>query len=126
MPSDAYRLIFRALRRRAQLTFSYNELARECCPVILGYAADSREVLFAYQFAGATSGKSKLPQWRCFYLENIRDLRSRPGAWLEGTSHTQAQTCVHFVDVDANIPDTLTRKAPLPFGSPKLQPPRRG
>jgi hypothetical protein len=126
MPSDAYRLIWRALRRREQITFRYRDLARECCPVILGYAAASREVLFAYQFAGATSGRSKLPQWRCFYLENVRDLSSRSGTWLEGTSHTQAQTCVHFVDVDANIPETLTRIRPLTFGSEKLQPPRRG
>ena len=57
---------------------------------------------------------------------NIRDLQSRPGAWQEGTSHTQAQTCVHFVDVDVNVPETLTRKRPLPFGSDQLQPPRRG
>jgi len=125
MPSDAYKLIFRALRRRAQLTFRYRDLPRECCPVILGYAADGREVLFAYQFAGSTSGKTKLPQWRCFHIENIRDLSSRPGAWLEGASHMQAQTCVHFVDVDVNIPETLARRQPLPFGSDKLQPPRR-
>src|SRR4051794_4936455 len=126
MPSDAYKLIFRALRRREQLMFSYQGLPRECCPVILGYAADGREVLLACQFAGATGSKTKLPQWRCFYVYGISDLRSRPGAWLEGTSHTQAQNCVHFVDVDANIPATLTHKRPLAFGSKKLRPPRRG
>jgi hypothetical protein len=126
MPSDAYKLIFQALRQGEQLTFSYQGLPRECCPVILGYAADGREVLFAYQFSGATSSKTKLPQWRCFYVEGIGDLRSRAGAWLEGTSHTQAQTCVQFVDVDVNVPESLTRKRPLPFGSDQLRPPRRG
>jgi len=126
MPSDAYKLIFRALRRREQLTFSYQELPRECCPVILGYAADGREVLFAYQFSGATSSKTTLPQWRCFSVEAISDLRSRPGYWLEGSSHRQAQTCVHFVDVDVNVPETLTRKRPLAFGSDELRPTRRG
>ena len=124
MPSDAYTLIFQALRRREQLTFSYQAQPRECCPVILGYAADGREVLFAYQFSGATSSKTKLPQWRCFYVEGIGDLRSRPGAWLEGTSHTQAQSCVYFVDVDVNVPETLTRERPLLFGSDELRPPR--
>jgi hypothetical protein len=126
MPSDAYKLIFQALRQGEQLTFSYQGLPRECCRVILGYAADGREVLFAYQFSGATSSKTKLPQWRCFYVEGIGDLRSRAGAWLEGTSHTQAQTCVQFVDVDVNVPESLTRKRPLPFGSDQLRPPRRG
>jgi len=126
MPSDAYKLIFRALRRREQLTFSYQGLPRECCPVILGYAADGREVLFAYQFAGATSSKTKLPQWRCFSIEGIGDLRSRPGTWLEGTSHTQAQSCVYFVDVDVNVPESLMRDIPLAFGAKALRPPRRG
>jgi hypothetical protein len=126
MPSGAYKLIFRALRRREQLTFSYQGLPRECCPVILGYAADGREVLFAYQFAGATSSKTKLPQWRCFHVEGIDDLRSRAGAWLEGTSHTQAQSCVYFVDVDVNVPESLLRDIPLAFGAKALRPPRRG
>jgi hypothetical protein len=125
MPSNTYTLIFRALRRREQLTFSYQGLSRECCPVILGYAADGREVLFAYQFAGATSSKTKLPQWRCFYLGSIRDLRPRSGAWLEGTSHTQAQTCVCFVDVDINVPESLMRDLPLAFGAKALRSPRR-
>ena len=125
MPSEAYRLIYRALRRREQLTFSYQGLPRECCPVILGYAADGREVLLACQFAGTTSSRSKLPQWRCFYIDGMSDLRSRPGAWLEGTSHTQAQNCVHFVDVDVNVPESLTRDPPLAFGAKALRPPRR-
>jgi hypothetical protein len=125
MPSNTYTLIFRALRRREQLTFSYQGLSRECCPVMLGYAADGREVLFAYQFAGATSSKTKLPQWRCFSVEGIGDLRPRPGAWLEGTSHTQAQSCVHFVDLDVNAPESLTRDLPLAFGANALRAPRR-
>jgi hypothetical protein len=125
MPSEAYRLIYRALRRREQLTFSYQGRPRECCPVILGYAADGREALLACQFAGATSSRSKLPQWRCFYIGGISDLGSRPGAWLEGASHTQAQNCVHFVDVDVNVPETLTRDLPLAFGAKALRPPRR-
>jgi hypothetical protein len=33
---------------------------------------------------------------------------------------------VPFVDVDANIPETLKRLAPLPFGSRVLLPPRAG
>jgi hypothetical protein len=31
---------------------------------------------------------------------------------------------VQFVDVDANIPATLKRDEPLPFGSKELRPPR--
>jgi len=126
MPSDAYALIWDAVRRRQQVIFHYRDHRRECCPVILGYAADGREALFAYQFAGSTSKSSKLPQWRCFHIEGISDLQSRSGGWLEGTSHKQEQRCVQCIDVDVNIPDTLNRDAPLPFGSPELRRPRHG
>jgi hypothetical protein len=125
MPSDAYALIWQAVRERQPLTFRYGDHRREVCPLILGYAADGQERLSAYQFAGGTSGKKKLPEWRCFDLTKMSEITTRPGPWLEGDSHTQAQSCVRYVDVDANIPDTLTRKAPLRFGAPELQPPRR-
>ena len=126
MPSNAYRLIWRAIRRRRQLVFRYGGSDREACPLILGYSADGREALFAYQFAGATSGQSKLPDWRCFYVADIDGLRSRLGPWHEGTSHKQTQSCVRHIDVDANVADTLKQEKPLPFGSPLLRPPRRG
>ncbi len=64
--------------------------------MILGYAADGREVLFAYQFAGATSEEIEAAAMALLLSPGIRDLRSRLGDWLEGTSHTQAQNCVHL------------------------------
>jgi len=124
--SDVYKLIFQALRRREQLTFFYQGLPRECCPVILGYAADGREVLFAYQFSGATSSRSKLPAMALLLCRRHQRSPVATGILARRPSHTQAQTCVHFVDVDVNVPDTLTRKRPLPFGSDQLRPPRRG
>jgi hypothetical protein len=124
MPSEIYALIRQAVRSRRQLTCVYENRKRECCPLILGYSADGSEVVFVYQFAGSSSGR--LPNWRCLYLAKITGLRTRSGDWYEGDSHKQAQTCVQFVDVDANIPGTLTRDDPLPFGSRDLQPPRRG
>jgi hypothetical protein len=126
MPSPLYEIIWRAVRQHEQIVFVYDGHAREASPVILGYDANGEEALFAYQFGGVTSGNKKLPEWRCFKLAKIRDLATRTGAWKEGASHTQPQSCVQHVDVDANIPDTLTRDGPLPFGHPKLRPPRRG
>jgi hypothetical protein len=126
MPSETYQLLRQAVRERHQLMFRHKGRPRQTSPVILGYAADGREVLFAWQFGGETSKGSKLPGWRCFYLEEMSDVAARAGRWFEGDSHTQAQTCVHRVDVDANIPDTLIEEEPLPFGSSKLRPPRQG
>lgn len=123
-PTETYRLIWRAVRERQHLLFDYDGRQRDVCPVILGYAQDGREALKAYQVGGATSSGS-LPAWRDFYLERIRALQLRPGAWRQGDSHKRAQTFVKFVDVDANVPHTLNRPAPLPFGSPFLLRPRQ-
>jgi hypothetical protein len=126
MPSDIYDQIWHAVRERKQIVFSYDGAKREVCPLILGYTADGEEKVFTYQFAGATSRGSKLPEWRCFFLARMKVLQVRPGEWREGTSHKQPQSCVPLVDVDANIPETLGRLAPLPFGSRMLLPPRAG
>jgi hypothetical protein len=124
MPSEVYVRVWHAVRERKQIIFSYDGARREVCPLVLGYAADGEEKVFAYQFAGATSRGSKLPNWRCFSLANVKTMQLREGEWYEGTIHKQSQSCVRFVDVDANIAETLLRPAPLPFGSRALRPPR--
>ena len=126
MPSDCYCLIWEAARGRRQITCTYDGFHREACPVILGYSVDGEEKVFVYQFAGQSSrANAKLPQWRCLDVDEMRDLKSRNGPWFEGVSHKQAQSCVRFVDIDVNVPETLERTAPLAFGSPLLRPPRR-
>jgi len=125
MPSETYRLVWDAVRRHRQLTFSYHGRLREACPTVLGYAKHGSEMLIAYQFGGETTGNAPLPAWRSFKLDEVSDLRSRSGDWQGGSSHRKPQAVVQFVDVDANIPETLQRDAPLPFGAPELQPPRQ-
>jgi hypothetical protein len=51
-------------------------------------------------------------------------MSSRKSGWREGASHKTTQSCIQFVDLDINIPDTLTHPKPLGFGSPLLRPPR--
>jgi hypothetical protein len=91
----------------------------------LGYSTDAQETVFAFQFGGEST--NKLPVgggWRCLRLAGVTDIRLRGGEWHDGTRHSTPQTCVRYVDVDANIPETLTRRQPLAFGSPHLRPPR--
>jgi hypothetical protein len=125
-PSSTYTTVWQALRQRRQIVFSYHGKPRAACPIVLGYAADGGEALSAYQVGGESSGGRPLPGWRCFRLAEIADLEMRDGEWREGDSHKQPQACVRFVDVDVNIPATLTRPEPLAFGSPELLPPRGG
>jgi hypothetical protein len=123
-PSAFYRLLWQAIRNRQQIVCVYDALPREACPLVLGYTEDGDEAAAVYQIGGKSSQGRKLPGWRCFHLHKVRLLQARPGDWFEGDSHKQPQSCVRFVDVDANIPDTLTRRQPLPFGSPELRRPR--
>jgi hypothetical protein len=124
-PSETYRLVWHAVRQRQHILFEYNGRPRDACPVILGYSEIGREAVKVYQVGGATSAsQGKLPAWRDIYLDGIAGLRLCPGAWREGDSHKRPQSFVKFVDVDTNIPDTLNRPSPLPFGSPLLMPPR--
>lgn len=123
-PSETYVLIWQAVRERQHILFDYNGQHRDACPIILGYSEDGREAVKVYQVAGGTSSNGKLPAWRDIYLDGMSGLRLSPGPWREGDSHKRPQAFVKFVDVDTNIPDTLTRPGPLPFGSPLLRPPR--
>lgn len=117
-------LIRQAVLERLHILFEYNEQRRDACPIILGYSDDGREAMKVYQVGGGTSSKGKLPAWRDIYLDGVSGLRLSPGPWREGDSHKRPQAFVKFVDVDVNIPETLTRPDPLPFGSPLLRPPR--
>jgi hypothetical protein len=125
-PSTVYKQIWRAVRERKQIICTFDGKYREACPIILGYAADGSERVLVFQFGGVTSPRSRLPGWRSFLLTKIHDLKLRDGRWIEGGTHRQTQSHIQFIDVDVNIPQTLTRPAPLPFGSPQLQPPRGG
>jgi hypothetical protein len=123
-PSTNYVLVWQAVRKRQHILFAYNEQRRDACPIILGYSEDGREAMKVYQVGGGTSSKGKLPAWRDIYLDGVSGLRLSLGSWREGDSHRRPQSFVKFVDVDVNIPDTLTRPGPLAFGSPLLRPPR--
>ena len=124
MVSQSYAKIWHAMRERMQITCEYQARYREACPIILGYSAEGQERVLVFQVGGQTSAGSKLPGWRSFDVAGSRDLKLRKGPFVEGDRHTRAQSLIRFVDVDVNIPETLTRSVPLPFGSPELRPPR--
>jgi len=125
-PSAVYRSFWEAIRTRKQIICSYGGRHREVCPTILGYNKDEREAVLVFQFGGEST--TRLPpggEWRCFDLARVTDLRLRSGPWHGDARHSAPQPCIRYVDVDVNIPETLTRERPLAFGSPELRPPRR-
>src|SRR6476661_7673898 len=101
MPSATYALFRNAILGEKQVVCSYGGRSRELCPHIIGINRSGEEVVLAWQFAGASSGK--LPQWRCLKLANVGDTRTRVGHWHAGGSHRREQTCVTGIDLDINI-----------------------
>lgn len=99
---------------------------REACPHILGYKISGKDAVFVFQIGGESTSRL-LPEgdWRCFDLDRLTDIQLRDGPWRGGTRHSKPQSCIQFVDVDVNVPETLTRRQPLRFGSRALRPPRR-
>jgi hypothetical protein len=125
-PSTIYRLIWKAARARKQITCIYGGCYREAVPAHLGLQ-DAR-----------AGGRIRVSIRRRHHVEAAATRRLallrprrrdgvalRDGRWHSGTHHTKTQTCIQFVDVDVNVPDTLKRRQPLTFGSPDLRPPRR-
>ena len=125
-PSTVYRIIWKAIRARKQIVCSYEHHPREVFAHILGYKASGEEAVLVFQVGGESS-KSLSPagEWRCFDLDGIADIQVRERPWRSGSRHRKAQTCIRFVDVDVNVPETLTRPQPLAFGSAALRPPRQ-
>ena len=101
MPSPAYTLFRNAILAEQQVTCLYGGAIRELCPHIIGTNKNREEVVLAWQFAGASSGK--LPQWRCLKLANVENARARDGRWHEGGSHKTVQSCVTDIDLDLNV-----------------------
>ncbi|MGN6585678.1 MAG: hypothetical protein ACTHJV_18440 [Rhizobiaceae bacterium] len=105
MPSRTYELFAEAMRDRKQILCLYGGYRRELCPTVLGHSGDEEKAL-TFQFAGQSrSGLPRGGEWRCLFLQKVRDVQLRDGPWRSGDSHTQPQGCVETVDLDVN-PDS--------------------
>ena len=101
MPSAIYTIFRDAILNEQQVVCNYGGMRREVCPHIIGRDRDGEEAVLAWQFVGESS--SKLPNWRCLKLKNVRVARAQEGPWLAGGSHLATQTCVTDIDLDINV-----------------------
>lgn len=99
MASPSYRLFAWAVENHAPLRCRYKGFPREFCPITLGHNTEGDEVAHVWQTGGVTSGK--LPAWRTFQLDNVRDLEFDEGEWESGSSKGGRAPTMH-VDYDAN------------------------
>jgi hypothetical protein len=83
---------------KKEIVCEYDGYARKLCAVILGHTGGQEKAL-TYQFGGQS--KSGLPpngEWRCLFLEKVRNVHLRDGPWRGGDRHTQPQGCVEDVN----------------------------
>jgi hypothetical protein len=102
----------RAILERKQITCTYKGAYREICAHILGHTARVEKTL-VYQFAGEST--TTLPpggQWRCFFVAEIKDVRTREGRWHTGSGHSKPQECVAelYIDVNTAVPNQPGRR----------------
>jgi AbrB family looped-hinge helix DNA binding protein len=94
----------------------YQGHARVFCPHVLGWCEGAARCL-AYQFAGSSSSGRIFPgspnNWRCFQVDELRNVRLQSGRWHGGPSHERPQRCMDTVDVDVEKPETLPHRVLL-------------
>ncbi len=102
MPSPAHALFLEAMREKRPVACTYQGHIREICPIMLGRTALEEKAL-VFQFGGTTSaGRLTKPDWKCFFLDEVRDAVLLEGRWHAGTQHSAAQHCMKMVEYDVN------------------------
>ena len=85
-----YQLVRQAILDKDQVIATYNRHSREMCPHVLGTKNGRQQALF-YQFGG-TSSSGLSPDgsgdnWRCIFINQLRDVSVRKGAWHSAPNH---------------------------------------
>ena len=96
---DTYALLERAITGREQVIATYDGAVREFCPHALGTKRGKPHVL-GYQVAGES--RHGLPlggDWRCFAVDRLTHLTTRPGRWHTALNAFNPQSCLDVIDL---------------------------
>lgn len=101
-------LIRRAMLHKSPIQAVYKERRRMLCPHVLGRNKDGRLQVLCYQFAGESSrglehGESAA-NWRCIPLDGLRSVELLDLPWRSGVKHSNIQTCIEYIELDAEDP----------------------
>ena len=104
MPSGEYNLIREAIIHKHQVFATYKGHFREMCPHTLGLKNGREQALFV-QFGGSSESRGTIgrdnPIWVCARVDGLSNVGARMGDWHTIDIHTQDQTCVDEIDVEA-------------------------
>ncbi|MBS7542013.1 hypothetical protein [Ancylobacter oerskovii] len=102
--SGVFDLFVRSAREKRPLACRYDGHERELCVHVVGYKHGDARAL-AFQFAGGSaSGLPSGGEWRCLFLERVRDARLIDGDW-RSPPWTQPQSCVDEIVVEVGKKD---------------------
>lgn len=102
MPSRNFEIIRSAIINRQQIHAIYKGYRRQMCPHALGYTDETEHALF-YQFGGESSTGLVRPiaspygsgeNWRCVFVEQMKQVSAVDGPWYSARNHSQRQHCV--------------------------------
>jgi hypothetical protein len=101
-------LIRRAMLRKSPIQAIYLHRRRMLCPHVLGTNKDGRLQVLCYQFGGESSrglehGNSPA-NWRCIPLNGLSEIELLDLPWRSGAKHSNIQTCIEYIEVDAEDP----------------------
>jgi hypothetical protein len=103
---DAYEIVRQAILNKLHVVATYNGHLREMCPHTLGTKRGRQQGLF-YQFGGtSSSGLSRAgspENWRCIFIDQLRDISTRDGEWHTAPNHSRPQTCVDLIDAEVTF-----------------------
>jgi len=104
MNGATYQIIREAIRKRQNISATYKDYFRVMTPHVLGHK-DGQEKCLLYQFDGQSSSATTFPEnspqnWRCVFVDELRNVVVVCGILHTCDQHTKRQTCVDDVDVE--------------------------
>lgn len=102
---DIHPLVYAAVVGRRPMAAVYDGCRRLLCPHKLGWSRGGQRRVLCYQYGGeSVSGlqsQNSPANWRCLALEKLSAVELLDDAWHSAPNHSQPQTCIERVEVDA-------------------------
>jgi len=102
---EVRRLVYAAVVGRRPLVGLYDGCQRWLCPHKLGWNRGGQLRVLCYQYGGESisglQSQNSPANWRCLALEKLSAVELLDGSWHSAPNHSQPQTCIERVEVDA-------------------------
>jgi hypothetical protein len=102
---EVHRLVYAAVVGRRPLVGIYDSCRRWLCPHKLGWNRGGQLRVLCYQYGGESisglQSQNSAANWRCLALEKLSAVELLDEAWHSAPNHSQPQTCIERVEVDA-------------------------